>query len=69
DKTNDAFGLVQGQVEGRDTLWYSGGDIDASSYMVVVPSEQVAVACFANDPTYSCQNRVMDAVRDRLSAP
>ncbi|MEM7730197.1 MAG: serine hydrolase domain-containing protein [Pseudomonadota bacterium] len=66
DKTNDAFGLVHGRIGERDTLWYAGGDIDASSYMIAVPSERVAIACFANDPSDPCQDRVTDALKEHF---
>ncbi|MGB6231009.1 MAG: serine hydrolase domain-containing protein [Litorimonas sp.] len=69
DKANDAFGLVHGRLGEFDTLWYEGGDIDASSYMVALPSEGAALACFANDPSESCRERVMNAFADRFGTP
>ncbi|MGB3457682.1 MAG: serine hydrolase domain-containing protein [Litorimonas sp.] len=69
DKNNDAFGLVHGRMGDFDTLWYSGGDIDASSYMVAVPSEGFAIACFANNPMDSCENRVAELFVKQTAAP
>jgi CubicO group peptidase (beta-lactamase class C family) len=66
EKSNDAFGLVHGQIDDHKTLWYEGGDIDASSYMVVIPSEQIGVVCFANDPSNSCRPHVMAHVERQL---
>ncbi|MEL6687764.1 MAG: serine hydrolase [Pseudomonadota bacterium] len=69
DKTNDAFGLVHRRIGERDTLWYAGGDIDASSYMIAIPSEQIAIACFANNPSDSCWDRTMSVYEDRFRTP
>ncbi|HYI00459.1 serine hydrolase domain-containing protein [Hyalangium sp.] len=47
-KDNDAFGLVFGDHGGRQALWYEGGDLDASSYMVRLPAQQLTVICLSN---------------------
>jgi hypothetical protein len=47
-KDNDAFGLVFGDYGGRQTLWYEGGDLDASSYMVRLPAQRLTVICLSN---------------------
>ena len=58
DKTNDAFGLVHGEWRGHDMLWYEGGDIDASSFMLTFPDDGFAAACFSNDPFGGCADRL-----------
>ncbi|MEL6370049.1 MAG: serine hydrolase domain-containing protein [Pseudomonadota bacterium] len=62
-KDNDAFGLVHGTFEGRATLWYSGGDIDTSTYSVIYPDDGLAFACFANNPDTSCEAKTNDLIR------
>ena len=62
DKTNDAFGLVHGEQDGRATLWYSGGDIDTSTYAVTFPDAGVSVACFSNNPLDSCEQKAREAI-------
>ena len=59
DKANDAFGLVHGEYQGRPTIWYSGGDIDSSSYTVSLLDAGINVSCFSNNPLGSCQDKVM----------
>ncbi|MEM8825952.1 MAG: serine hydrolase domain-containing protein [Pseudomonadota bacterium] len=63
DKTNDSFGLVHGVEANRPMLWYAGGDIDASSYMMVFPDEKVSISCFSNAPRESCREHVEREVR------
>jgi len=48
DKTNDAFGLVWGQYRGEPTLWYEGGDLGFSSYMVRLPKQDLSVIVLSN---------------------
>lgn len=48
DKTNDAFGLVWGNHRGHRTLWYEGGDLGFSSYMVRLPDDEVTVIVLSN---------------------
>ena len=65
DKDNDAFGLVFGTYKGRTTIWYSGEDLDASSYMARFPDRNVTVFCLSNMLTGDCEGRgekVMDAL-------
>jgi CubicO group peptidase (beta-lactamase class C family) len=48
DKVNDAFGLVWGQYRGLRTIWYEGGDLGFSSYMVRFPDERFTVIVLSN---------------------
>ncbi len=48
DKANDAFGLVWGEYGGRRTIWYEGGDLGFSSYMVRLPDDRLTVIVLAN---------------------
>ena len=47
-KDNDAFGLVFGQFEGEEMIWYAGGDIGFNSYVMRFPKQQLTVVCFSN---------------------
>jgi CubicO group peptidase (beta-lactamase class C family) len=47
-KDNDAFGLVFGGYKGRTMIWFSGGDIDASTYMARLPDLHLTVICLSN---------------------
>jgi CubicO group peptidase (beta-lactamase class C family) len=47
-KANDAFGLVWGERAGRRTLWYEGGDLGFSSYMVRLPDDRLTVIVLSN---------------------
>ena len=62
DKKNDAFGLVFGEVNGLQSIWYSGGDIDASNYSVVIPEMKLTISCFSNNPLDSCEQKVQSAI-------
>ena len=57
DKDNDLFGLVLGEFEGRRMIWYSGEDLDASTYMARFPDEGVTVVCLSNMLTGDCEGR------------
>ena len=48
DKSNDAFGLVWGDYNGKKNLWYSGGDTGFSSYYVRFPDEQLSIIFLIN---------------------
>ncbi|MEJ1973023.1 MAG: serine hydrolase domain-containing protein [Lacunisphaera sp.] len=48
DKDNDAFGLVYGQFEGREMLWFSGSDLDTSTYFARFPADHLTVVCLSN---------------------
>jgi len=62
DKTNDAFGLVHGNHNDSASLWYSGGDIDTSTYGIAFPEVGISVSCFSNNPIDSCEQKVMKAI-------
>jgi CubicO group peptidase (beta-lactamase class C family) len=47
-KDNDAFGLVFGDYKGRTMIWFSGGDVDTSTYMARLPDLHLTVICLSN---------------------
>ena len=57
DKDNDAFGLVFGSFAGREMIWYSGGDLDTSTFMARIPSEHLAVICLSNMPNGNSEEK------------
>ena len=61
DKSNDAFGLVHGRQNGQRTLWYAGGDIDASSYAITFLDKKISISCFSNNPIDSCEQKALRA--------
>lgn len=63
DKDNDALGLVFGEFGGRQMLWFSGGDLDSSTYMARLPKERLTVICLSNMP----RGRAEDKARAVLS--
>ena len=65
-KDNDAMGLVHGSFDEHPALWYSGGDIDASSHMVALPRQGISATCFSNQPGFDCRGEVAKALRARL---
>lgn len=67
-KHNDAFGLVLDEWEGRTVYWYSGGDIDTSTFSAVFPDAGSGVACFANDPFADCEAKTRAVVRALMAA-
>jgi CubicO group peptidase (beta-lactamase class C family) len=50
DKDNDAFGLVDRTLYGKQMLDYSGGDTDTSTYMARFPAEHFTIICLSNMP-------------------
>jgi CubicO group peptidase (beta-lactamase class C family) len=50
DKDNDAFGLVVGSFQGRQMIWFSGGDMDTSTFMARLPEAHLTVICLSNMP-------------------
>lgn len=48
DKSNDAFGLVFGAFKGHQMIWFSGGDLDTSTYMARLPDLHLTVICLSN---------------------
>jgi CubicO group peptidase (beta-lactamase class C family) len=61
-KDNDAFGLVHGDIAGRETLWYAGSDLDASSYMVRFPRQKTTVICLSNLLNGDCERRAKQVI-------
>lgn len=49
-KDNDAFGLVHGDFHGHQMIWFSGADLDASTFMARLPADGLAVICLSNNP-------------------
>jgi CubicO group peptidase (beta-lactamase class C family) len=49
-KDNDAFGLVHGDFRGRPMVWFSGADLDASTFMARLPADGLTVICLSNNP-------------------
>ncbi len=67
DKANDAFGLVFGDFNGHDMIWYEGGDWGFSSYMMRFPQINTTIVCFSNLGTGNARqfaNQVMDILVD-----
>lgn len=62
NKSNDAFGLVHGDQKGRASLWYSGGDIDTSTYAIALPETGIVISCFSNNPADSCEQKARTAI-------
>ncbi|MEM0992251.1 MAG: serine hydrolase domain-containing protein [Bacteroidota bacterium] len=70
DKTNDAFGLVFGDFNGHEIVWYEGGDWGFSSYLMRFPKNGLTVVCFSNLGTGNARqyvNQIVDIlVEDEL---
>jgi CubicO group peptidase (beta-lactamase class C family) len=47
-KDNDALGLVFGNFQGEEIIWYAGGDIGFNSYVMRFPKQELTVVCFSN---------------------
>jgi hypothetical protein len=47
-KDNDALGLVLGRYKGLNTVWYAGGDLGFSSYMLRFPDQRTTVFVLSN---------------------
>ena len=58
DKANDAFGLVWGDFNGHDMVWYEGGDWGVSSYMMRFPKNQLSIVCLSNLGTGKTREKV-----------
>ncbi|MEM7035892.1 MAG: hypothetical protein AAF570_02860 [Bacteroidota bacterium] len=57
-KANDAFGLVLAEYEGKDIVWYEGGDWGFSSFMTRFPETSTAIVCFSNIGTGNAKSKV-----------
>ncbi len=58
DKSNDAFGLVLDKYEGKDLIWYEGGDWGYSSFMIIFPETKTSIVCFSNLGTGNARSKV-----------
>jgi hypothetical protein len=47
-KDNDALGLVFGRYKGLNTVWYAGGDLGFSSYMLRFPDQRTTILVLSN---------------------
>ena len=65
DKSNDAFGLVMGKHDDKDTVWYEGGDWGYSSFMIRFVESNTTFVCFSNLGTGYARSKVW-AVYDIL---
>lgn len=70
EKSNDAFGLVKGDFNGHEIVWYEGGDWGFSNYMMRFPKNNLTVVCFSNIGTGNTRkyvNQIMDVlIEDKL---
>ncbi len=62
DKDNDTFGLVFGSFQGRQMIWFSGGDLDASTFMARLPEKHLTVICLSNMPTGNAEGKARDVL-------
>lgn len=60
DKDNDAFGLVFGKFQDREMIWFSGGDLDGSTFIARLPKEQLTVMCLSNMPTGNAEQKARE---------
>lgn len=56
-KDDDAFGLVHATHRGHAMWWYSGGDMDGSTYMAYFPDAWVTLICLSNLLGGDCEGR------------
>jgi CubicO group peptidase (beta-lactamase class C family) len=68
DKDNDAFGLVYGELDGKQMIWFSGGDLDGSTYMARLPGEKLGVICLSNMPNGDAEGRARAVLRILLGS-
>lgn len=67
DKSNDAFGLVIDKYDGKNMVWYEGGDWGFSSFMIRFPKSETSIICFSNLGTGNAKSKVWgvyDILRD-----
>ncbi len=69
DKDNDALGLVFGDFEGRQMIWFSGGDSDSSTFMARLPKDRLTVICLSNMPTGHTEDKAKAVLRLVLQPP
>lgn len=59
DKDNDALGLVFGEFAGRPMLWFSGDDLDSSTFMARLPQDHLTVICLSNLPKGRAEDKAL----------
>ena len=59
DKDSDAFGLVFGTFKGHQMIWFSGGDLDTSTYMARIPDQHLTVIVLSNLITGDAEGKAM----------
>ena len=67
DKANDALGLVFGDFNGHEIVWYEGGDWGVSSYMMRFPKYNLTLICLSNLGTGNARSyahKIMDILTD-----
>ena len=60
--------IATGTFRGRRTLWYEGGDLGYSSYMVRFPDERLTLIVLSNSGTGAAADharRILDVVVPR----
>jgi CubicO group peptidase (beta-lactamase class C family) len=71
-KDNDAFGLVHGDFRGHPMIWFSGADLDASTFMARLPADGIAVICLSNNPLGNAESKcraLLDILLSSATAP
>ncbi len=58
EKSNDAFGLVVDKYEGKEIVWYEGGDWGYSAFMIRFVESNTAIVCFSNLGTGYAKSKV-----------
>lgn len=70
DKSNDSFGLVAGDFNGHEIVWYEGGDWGFSSYIMRFPKNNIAIVCLSNLGTGNSRkyaHQIMDVlIEDKI---
>ena len=65
-KTNDAFGLVFGDFNGEEIVWYDGRTLGFRAYMMRFPEHQLTVICLSNLETGPAPRTRTDRLLDIL---
>jgi CubicO group peptidase (beta-lactamase class C family) len=68
EKDNDALGLVFGEFAGRPMLWFSGDDLDSSTFMARLPEEHLTVICLSNLPRGHAEDKAKAVLNIVLNA-
>jgi CubicO group peptidase (beta-lactamase class C family) len=67
-KDNDAFGLVFGNYNGAETVWYAGSDLGSSTFMIRFPKQKFTIACLSNFDDGNAQNYAMKIIEILISS-